>query len=145
LIDSVLAVGSVDVVAISKRANAILNFRKHPDFDRAYPAFNRVLRILPDENIKANINPELFQDDSENALYNAITGVEDDIKEALKNADYNKMLDKLISLCDSIDVFFERVMVMAEETNIRENRLALLERIASMFYLLADFSKLVVQ
>ncbi|HGJ67351.1 TPA: glycine--tRNA ligase subunit beta [bacterium] len=145
LIDSVLAVGSVDVVAISKRANAILNFRKHPDFDRAYPAFNRVFRILPDENIEANINPKLFQDDSENALYNAITGVEDDIKEALKNADYNKMLDKLISLCDSIDVFFERVMVMAEETNIRENRLALLDRIASMLYLLADFSKLVVQ
>jgi len=145
VVDSIISAGSADPVSAIKRANAIADLRKQPDFDRIYPAFNRVLRILPDQNTHVDIDPGLFQDDAESLLYKAITNIEADVAESVKEADYNKMLDKIVSLCDSIDVFFDKVMVMVEDEKLRDNRLAILNRIAEMVYLIADFSKLVVQ
>lgn len=143
IVDSIMTVGYADAVSAVNRANALAKLKKCSDFDKIYPAFNRLLRILPDNYSNLYVNPELFQDDSEKSLYEAITQVEIEIKESAEKADYNKVLDKLVSLCDSIDVFFDKVMVMVEKEDIKNNRLALLNRIADMLYLVADFSKLV--
>jgi len=152
IVDSILSAGDTDAIGALKRADALAELRKRPKFDRVYPAFNRVLRILPDqykrkyqgdvENIFISIvDPKLFQDKAENDLYESILQVEEDIK---LNSNYSEVLAKLTTLCNPIDVFFDKIMVMAEQESVRNNRLALLDRLASMFYLIADFSKLVV-
>ena len=51
-------------------------------------------------------------------------------------------MKEIAGLKGPIDDFFERVMVMAEEKEIRENRLALLGGIVNLFESIADFSKI---
>jgi len=150
VVDSILSAGDTDAIGALKRADALAELRKRPEFERVYPAFNRVLRILPEqykrkgdaENIfTSTVEPKLFQDKAENDLYESILKVEEDIK---LNSNYSEVLAKLTTLYDPIDIFFDKIMVMAEQESIRNNRLALLDRLAGMLYLIADFSKLVV-
>ena len=133
-----------------KRAEAISDFRKRSDFEMIYNAFNRVIRILPkeitlknDENHVINVKEELLEDQSEKDLFASIVSVESDVKSLAANGEYNKVLEILANLRTAIDKFFDEVMVMSDVPELRKNRLALLQRLASMFYLVADFSKIV--
>jgi glycyl-tRNA synthetase beta chain len=58
--------------------------------------------------------------------------------------DYREALEQIATLRPQVDAFFEAVMVMAPETAVRANRLALLERVLSDFSGIADFSEIVV-
>ena len=62
-----------------------------------------------------------------------------------KQRDYTGVLSQLLVLKDPVDSFFDKVMVMCEERELRENRLALLFRISRIFRRVADFSKLVIK
>ena len=145
IVDSVMAVDSATVPDTVKRAHNLSLFRKRSDFDMIYPAFNRVIRILPKESSIAEnkINEQLLQEQSEKSLYEHTCRIEADIEKAAANAEYDVVLDKLAGLRTVIDSFFDDVLVMAEQDDLRRNRLALLQRISSMFSLIADFSKLV--
>ena len=61
---------------------------------------------------------------------------------ALESRDYPKACQALAGLRGPVDAFFEKVLVMAEDANLRRNRLALLVRISHTFLLMADFSKI---
>jgi glycyl-tRNA synthetase len=155
VVDSIMPIGDTDAIGTLKRANALAEFRKRPDFDRAYSAFNRVIRILPDqykhkyqdderEINSSGIDISLFQDKAETDLYESILRIEKNVTESSTKANYSEVLDKLATICDSIDAFFDKVMVMDEQENLRNNRLALLDWLTGMLYQVADFSKLVV-
>lgn len=149
VINSVLSVDSTDPLNIVKRAYALTEFKNRNDFERIYPAFNRVIRILPDtkrigKDNKFEVKEKLFQDQAEQNLYTALLSIEKDVLQNAKQGSYDIILNKLSTLCDSIDAFFDKVMVMAEQDDIRNNRLSLLYRLANMLFLVADFSKLVV-
>ncbi len=149
VIDSVLSVGETDAVKILKRADVLTEFKNRDNFDRVYPALNRVIRILPDkELIKVSnsfkVDTNLFQERYESELYESVIGIENDIIRSSEKGDYKDIVDKITTLCDKIDSFFDNVMVMAEQEELRNNRLAILYRIAKMIYQVADISKLVV-
>jgi glycyl-tRNA synthetase len=156
VVDSVMSVRDIDAVIALKRTEALTELRMRPDFNRIiYPAFNRVLRILPEQykrkyqddvsdKSKSNVDPKLFQDKIEDELYGGICQIEQGIENDLLMSNFTEILASLIILRIQIDTFFDKIMVMAEQEDIRNNRLALLDRLASMFYLIADFSKLVV-
>ena len=55
---------------------------------------------------------------------------------------YAEALRRLAGLREPVDVFFDRVMVMAEDPALRDNRLALLNELSSLFLRVADFSRL---
>jgi glycyl-tRNA synthetase beta chain len=55
---------------------------------------------------------------------------------------FEQALFDIASLRDSVDVFFDGVLVMAEDSSIRNNRLSLLKQIEKLFGLFADFSKI---
>ena len=143
LIDAVLATSEVDVIDILARAAALGTFRKGPDFDRVYPALNRVLRILPDQPPRG-IQRDLFQDDAEKQLGKVVAGTEAALNQCLQQRDYQELLTQLGELQPAIDRFFDDVMVMAEDAALRSNRLALLNAIAQKVYPLADLTKLVI-
>ncbi len=60
----------------------------------------------------------------------------------MKKGLFDEALIAVASLRDPVDHFFDAVMVMAEDKDVRRNRLALLGQIAALFGKLADFSKL---
>ncbi len=68
---------------------------------------------------------------------------EESIRIMLREKDYSGILKALSELAEPIDVFFEDVLVMAEDENVRRNRLALLARIPSLVRAVADLGKVV--
>jgi len=144
VIDSVLAVDSKDVPNTVKRVQAISRFRERPNFNEIYNAFNRVIRILSKESLSSTrVEEGLLQDQSERELYNSINQVYEEVEQLASHGEYDAVLERLAELRTVIDAFFDDVLVMAEQDELRNNRLALLHRLASMFSLVADFSKLV--
>ena len=143
LIDAVLATDEVDVIDILERAAVLKTFREQPDFDRVYPALNRVLRILPDQP-PTEIQSDLFQDEAEKQLGKVVDAAEAELNRFVQKRDYEELLTRLGELQPAIDQFFDDVMVMAEDATVRSNRLALLNTIAQKIYPFADLTKLVI-
>ena len=152
LIDSVLAVDSADVTNTVKRAYALSRFRDRADFTQNYNAFNRVIRILPKDfrgasmecgSLLPHVDQELLEDQAERDLHSSIVDIETDVKRAAAEGEYDRVLDQLAGLRTAIDTFFDEVLVMTEQDDLRNNRLALLQTLAGMFSLVADFSRLV--
>ncbi len=141
--DAVLAVGDVDITDILKRAHALAEFRLTSNFEDVYNALNRVLRILP-ENASETFDKDLLKDDAEKALNAHITEAEPNFKKSIQERDYLALLNQLAALQPTIDNFFDDVLVMAEDDNLRRNRLALLNRIAKSVYTVADLTQLVI-
>jgi glycyl-tRNA synthetase beta chain len=82
------------------------------------------------------VQPALFQSDAERELHDAVTAV------ARTNGGYDARLKSLAGLRRPVDRFFDDVMVLAEEPRVRANRLGLLQQTLSLFYRIADISKL---
>ena len=143
LIDAILTTAEVDVIDILERAAVLNGFREHPDFDRVYPALNRVLRILPDQP-PTEIQSDLFQDEAEKQLAKVVDAAETELSRCVYERDYDQLITQLSELQPAIDQFFDDVMVMAEDAAVQSNRLALLNAIAQKVYPLADLTRLVI-
>ncbi len=143
LADAILAVGDVDIVDILKRASALADFRLTPNFEAVYNALNRVLRILP-EDAPETVDAALLKDDAEKELNACVTKSEPDFEKSIQERTYSNLLQQLAGLQPVIDKFFDDVLVMAEDADLRRNRLALLSRIAKSVYAVADLTKLVI-
>ena len=141
--DAVLAIGDVHIVDILKRVRALADFRLTPNFEEIYNALNRVLRIVPDD-APENVDVALLKDDAEKELYNCITDAEPEIEKSIQARTYSDLLGQLADLQPAIDQFFDDILVMAQEPEVRANRLALLNRIAQRIYAIADLTKLVI-
>jgi len=141
--DAVLSANATDIVDALERAEVLTEFSKRDDFDTIYPAFYRTIRIIPERSDKP-VDEELLIEKTEKQLYREICELEPALTELAKSREYPKILDSLASLQPNIDNFFGEVLVMAEEKELRENRLALLNKLADWIYLVADFTKLVI-
>lgn len=143
ILDTVLASGELDIVDILNRAEVVAAFRDDPKFNSIYPALNRVLRILPDTP-PTEVNPNLLQDAAEIELAAAVTNVEPQLQNAVDKHAYAQLLSHLGNLQPAIDRFFDEVLVMSENTELRSNRLALLNSIALKLNVVGDLTKLVI-
>ena len=88
------------------------------------------------------VKENLFEHKSESALFAAYQKVEKKVSDAMDKGLFEKALQDIATLRSPVDAFFDGVMVMAENQNVRRNRMALLEHIAMLFGKFADFSKL---
>ena len=142
-LDAVLATGELDVIDILNRAEVVAAFRNNLDFNSIFPALNRVLRILPDFP-PTKVNPDLLQDLAEKKLAAAIAKAETELQNAVDERAYAQLLSQLGDLQPAIDRFFDEVLVMSENIDLRSNRLALLNSIAIKLNAVGDLTKLVV-
>jgi glycyl-tRNA synthetase beta chain len=105
------------------------------DFEHLAVAFKRAKNILEPQPA-AGVDPALFGESAERELHAAIARL------AERNGDYEARLRSLATLRAPVDRFFDDVLVMAEDPAIRANRLGLLAQALSLFYRIADISKL---
>jgi len=141
--DAVLSVDATDVVDAIERARILTEFRQRDDFDVIYPAFNRVIRIIPERG-REEVDEKFLVDNEEKRLYNELLQLEPSLEKSVKQKKYGDSLEQLATLQSAIDNFFDEVLVMTDDQALRKNRLALLNRLADKLYLVADFSKLVI-
>lgn len=141
-IDAVLAVGVQEPVECVKRVQALEKARAESRevFDDLATAFARAHNLC-DVSLGTQIDENLLNE-VEHALSSAVMQAESRVAQALKDNDYATALVELASLRKPIDMFFERVMVMDEDLQVRENRIKLLNRFVAIFVHVADFSEL---
>ncbi len=145
-VEAVLATGEMIPQAIDRRIRAVHQFRSLPVSESLAAANKRIRNIL----VKAEIDPlathtpdpALFNEPAETRLWDRIRTMEDMIAPFLDEQDFSAVLDRLGGLREAVDDFFDQVMVMTDDPNVRRNRQALLGRLLRMFLNVADISKL---
>jgi len=143
-IAAVLSASCDNIPETWNRVEALEKLKAEPDFEPLAVAFKRVVNIMKktDETEPADIDRNLFQHASESTLLSTYESVKKRVEDDLEKGSFEQALVNIASLRDSVDAFFEGVLVMAEDAKVRRNRIALLAHIAEMFGKFADFSKL---
>ncbi|RDV24775.1 glycine--tRNA ligase subunit beta [Alteromonas aestuariivivens] len=126
------------------RISAVAMFKTHETAEALAAANKRVANILAKNNVESDavVSELLLGEAAEVALYKALTEAKDIVNAAAASQDYAAVLTKLATLRDPIDNFFDHVMVMADDEQVRSNRLALLALLRQLFLTTADISLL---
>ncbi len=148
VVKAVLAAGANDVRDAVARAEAVTAVRGSEDFAAVSAAFKRMKNILGQAEEKgiaagASVEAGLLREPSEQALAERSTVVAEQVKSLSADRGYRAALEAVATLRGPVDAFFDAVMVMAPEPEIRANRLALLRRVLKDFSGIADFSEIV--
>lgn len=142
---AVLARQNQEFFDLHRRMQAVKAFRNLPEAQSLAAANKRVSNILIKEapaNNDLDFSDQLLQDEAEQALAKALKAKRDKVIPLYSNKEYTQALSELASLRDPIDRFFDEVMVMVDDDALRKNRLALLQRLRSIFLKVADISLL---
>jgi len=94
---------------------------------------------------KSSVDPSLFFERDEEALYNAVETVQNKVSEELKQMNYEEVMNLFYALYPVISQFFDNVLVMDKKDEIRNNRFALLSELKSLFDAFADFSEIALE
>ena len=144
VVDAVLARRPSVPRDIDLRVQAVVRFRNLPEAQSLAAANKRLRNILrkAQEEIPSEVRSSRLQDDRERRLYEDIERLRPEVESMFSRADYVSALGRLATLRESVDGFFDHVMVMCEDTELRANRLALLGSLRRLFENVADLSRL---
>ena len=150
VVSAVLAVDADDVVDAVARAEAVSKVRGSADFESISIAFKRMKNILRQAAEKSNVvairvDPAGLKEESEKELAALIPQTVATVEKLRAARDYGAALLEIAKLRPAIDKFFDKVMVMVEDENLRANRLALLQSVVKEFSTIADFSEIVTE
>ena len=128
-----------------RRVKAVEAFRQLPQAQALAGANKRVSNILTKQggdSIGETVDASLLQDAAEKVLAEQVDQQSAKVLPLFDQGDYAEALTSLASLREPVDNFFDEVMVMADDETIRNNRLALLNRLRNLFLRVADISLL---
>jgi glycyl-tRNA synthetase beta chain len=150
VVNATLAAGADDVVDAVARAQAVAKVRPSSDFESISVAFKRMKNILRQaaetkKKVAEPFNPSALKDAEEKKLADAVPGVAKKVKELSASRQYESALHEISRLRPPIDAFFDKVMVMVEDENLRAQRLGLLQTLVNEFSSIADFSEIVTE
>ncbi|MEM6593062.1 MAG: DALR anticodon-binding domain-containing protein, partial [Cyanobacteria bacterium P01_C01_bin.73] len=143
----------VDVRDGSDRARFLQTIRQDKRLDKIYETVNRASRLAAQGDLTVQvlepegvINPNRFEQPSEQRVYQAIQTLVPQTQAAQAERDYSKLVAALAEAAPAISAFFdgpESVMVMADNPDVRANRLNLLGLLRNHARVLADFGAIV--
>jgi glycyl-tRNA synthetase beta chain len=133
----------MDVV---RRVEAVEAFRRLPEAESLAAANKRVVNILKQAAAKgesfAAVDSDKLTEPAERELYSALAITADNAKGLYQRGDFTGFLTTLAALKGPVDAFFDSVMVMVDDRELRQNRLALLDKLRNEMNRVADLSKL---
>ena len=127
----------VDLRGFINKVNALVEIVKRPDFATLNEAAGRIIRIINGKEINELPSVDLFKEDCEKVLYDCIKAVDENENSLL-------LAEKLSKCTEKISNFFDKVLVMDKDENVKNNRLKLLTLAKSKFDKICDFSKISV-
>ena len=148
VVKAAMAAGTDDLRDLVARAEAVTAVRGSEDFLAVSAAFKRMKNILTQAHAKGDIassvvDHDLLLDPAEKLLAVTASAAASAMEELQKERNYGEALRVIAALRPSIDGFFDKVIVMSPEDDIRANRLALLNRTLEDLSRIADFSEIV--
>lgn len=144
-VDAVLSLRPARIDRTQGKLAAVAEFVKLPEAQALAAANKRIVNIL-----KKSPPPEgefqlsYLNAEAEKALVHWLTDKAPAARQLFEAGDYTGALKSIASLREPVDTFFDQVMVMDEDLNVRNNRLALLSSLAKVMNAVADLSKLSV-
>lgn len=131
-----LAVQNEDFYDLSLRLNAFKDFMKHEHSEQLFQSAKRVRQILAQvsDELDGHVDALGLQEPSEKQLWHVLQEIEKQMNVLLVNKNYPQAFHQLLQLSAPLNVFFEHVFVMAEDLNLRKNRLNLLKHLQKVLY-----------
>ncbi|BDU14942.1 glycine--tRNA ligase subunit beta [Lysobacter auxotrophicus] len=115
-----------------RRIKAIAQFANLPEAQALAAANKRIRNILKkvEGEIPSNVDTSKFTEDAERELFQVVDAAIADTDPLLRSRDYVAVLGRLARLRPQVDAFFDGVMVNVDDAAVRNNRLALLDRLS---------------
>jgi glycyl-tRNA synthetase beta chain len=144
MFDAVLASRPGSSVDFDARLKALSTFLELPEAASLTAANKRIGNILRKANTTAPAEVDVVQlrEEAERRLYDAMRGLRDAVGADTARRQYTAALGRLALLRPAVDTFFDKVMVMDENPQLRANRLSLLAQLQGLFTGIADLSRL---
>ena len=141
-VEAVVSVTFDDIIDCTKRVKALVEISSQPSFPMLAGAFKRVMNIIKGQAEGGTVEVALMTDEAEKALYQALNVVSGEAQPLIDQGEYQAALMVILKMKETVDLFFDQVMVMTDDIGVRQNRLSLLAMIAGLFLQIGDFSKL---
>jgi glycyl-tRNA synthetase beta chain len=143
VVRAVLAAGIDRLPEVKKKIEALESFRKLDSFLPVATTFKRASNIVP-ADFEGAVDAALLQEEEEKDLHGALAGLREKTVTALEVGDYAGALEEMAGIQPVLDQFFDKVHVMADDSSLRDNRLALVQELAGLFSRVADFRQISV-
>jgi glycyl-tRNA synthetase beta chain len=150
VVNATLAAGADDVVDAVARAEAVAKVRLSSDFESISVAFKRMKNILRQaveakKQIAVPFKVTVFNENEERSLAEVSRLLAAKVQELSAKKQYDQALMEISKLRRPVDAFFDKIMVMVEDENLRAQRLGLLQTLVNEFSSIADFSEIVTE
>jgi glycyl-tRNA synthetase beta chain len=144
MVDAVLATRPGSPLDFDARLRALGEFLALPDAASLAAANKRIANILrkTSDPVPDRIDAALLRDPAERRLGDELLAIAREVEPRLRSREYTQAMQRLATLRPGVDGFFDSVLVMADEPQLRGNRLALLNQIRELFMRVADLSRL---
>lgn len=144
VLDSVISTKPTKPLDINNRLLAVEAFHKLTEAESLAAANKRIGNILKKVKGKLpdSIDEKLLQEKAEKDLYKTLSKLDTKVQSLIDKAKYKDALSQLSTLRTAVDQFFDDVMVMADDEKLKNNRIALLNKLHGLFLQIADISKL---
>ncbi|QGY41246.1 glycine--tRNA ligase subunit beta [Pseudodesulfovibrio cashew] len=149
-VDAALGAGFNDIRTLKARLEALADFTREADFEQAVLTFKRAANIIRKQGDEAGqvltggYTKELFEGEAETAFGTRLEEMGPRFDDLWQAGDFAGLMGLLRELRPSVDAFFDNVMVMCDDQEVRLNRLNLLKALVDKLGRLADFSALQV-
>ena len=146
-VNAALAAGADDLVDAVRRLEALKLIRRTKNFEPLAISFKRIRKILEKAGPATvwrlpAVQPELFAEEAEKRLHAEAAIAARRSAELRRTGSYREALQVIAGLRPAVDQFFDDVMVMTEDEQVRKNRLTLLAELLAEFSTIADFAEL---
>jgi glycyl-tRNA synthetase len=141
VVDAVVTAHGYNPARTNQSVKQLSVWVTRPDWHSILPAYARCVRITRDLKESFEVNPQAFAEKAEETLYSALLLAEKSLHLVrVRSAD--SFLTAFLPMIPEVNRFFDEVLVMTEDVTLRQNRLALLQRIVNLGKGVADMSRL---
>ena len=141
VVDAVITVQGFNPALANRSVKQLTHWVERPDWHSILPTYARCVRITRDLTQRFELDSSLFVERSETNLYNSLLQAEVALR-LTHGYSPDNFLNAFLPMLPAVNTYFDEVLVMAEDVKLRQNRLALLQRIVALADGIADMSKL---
>ncbi|WP_078379663.1 glycine--tRNA ligase subunit beta [Sutcliffiella halmapala] len=145
IVDAILELPLQDMGSSVKKAETLETKKSDENFKEIMESLSRVRNIAKKATAEMELTAALLQEKEEQQLYTLYLDKEEKVLQAVNDQDYHEAFNELASLKPAIDAFFENIMVMTDNEQIKANRLALMRKLASLISVFGNINGIIVK
>ena len=142
LIDAILGAEVGNIHSLFNRARVLEANKNKADFKENIEALSRVINIATKSESEGEINTSLFENDSEQRLYERYVSLQEQLSQHVTEETYFELL---VSLKNDINQYFDHTMIMVDDAAIKQNRLHLMAQLSNLIKKFANVSEIIVK